>query len=132
MYNPLSVLRVLNDDTVDAGKGFDTYPHSNMEIISIPHEGNLEHKDSLGNVSIIKKGDVQIMSSGTGILHNEYTNSKERQVKFLQIWISPDKRDVPSSNDQMTLKTGDRHNKLQQIISPVKDDEILLMGALKY
>ena len=92
-------LRVLNDDQVAAGMGFGTHPHDNMEIISIPLEGDLEHKDSMGNVAVIKNGDVQIMSAGSGITHSEYNRSKENPVKFLQIWVFPDKRNVTPRYD---------------------------------
>ena len=76
-------LRVLNDDWVSPGMGFSTHPHDNMEIISIPLEGDLEHKDNMGNVSVIKHGDVQVMSAGTGITHSEYNKNKDKPVKFL-------------------------------------------------
>jgi quercetin 2,3-dioxygenase len=112
------VLRVLNDDEVAAGMGFGTHPHDNMEIISIPLEGDLEHKDSMGNVTVIKKGDVQIMSAGTGVSHSEYNRNKDKPVKFLQIWIFPNKRNVEPRYDQITLKLEERHNALQQIVSP--------------
>ncbi len=125
-HNPdrmhFGVLRVLNDDQVAAGQGFGTHPHDNMEIISIPLEGDLEHKDSMGNVAVIKNGDVQILSAGTGITHSEYNKNKDKQVKFLQIWIFPNKRNVTPRYDQITLKAAERHNKLQQIISPNPDD----------
>ena len=116
------VLRVLNDDTVKGGMGFGTHPHDNMEIISIPLEGDLEHKDSMGNVTVIKNGDVQVMSAGTGIYHSEYNKNKEETVKFLQIWVFPNKRNVTPRYDQITLNLADRKNKLQQILSPDKDD----------
>jgi quercetin 2,3-dioxygenase len=116
-------LRVLNDDTVAAGMGFGTHSHDNMEIISIPLEGDLEHKDSMGNVSVIKHGDIQVMSAGTGIYHSEYNKNKDKQVKFLQIWVFPDRRDVKPRYDQITLNTEDRHNRFQQILSPDPDDE---------
>jgi len=126
-YNPqrmnFGALRVLNDDTVDAGKGFGTHPHDNMEIISIPLEGDLEHKDSMNNVAVIKNGDIQVMSAGTGIYHSEYNKDREHRVKFLQIWIYPDKTNVEPRYDQITLNLEDRHNKLQQILSPNPDDE---------
>jgi redox-sensitive bicupin YhaK (pirin superfamily) len=125
-YNPermhFGVLRVLNDDTVAAGMGFGTHPHDNMEIISIPLEGDLEHKDSMGNVTVIQNGDVQVMSAGTGIQHREYNKNKDQQVKFLQIWVFPNKKNVTPRYDQITLKLEDRHNKLQQIISPNPND----------
>jgi quercetin 2,3-dioxygenase len=115
-------LRVLNDDTVEAGMGFGTHPHDNMEIISIPLEGDLEHRDSMGNMSVIKNGDIQVMSAGTGIQHSEYNRNKDRVVKFLQIWIFPNKHNVTPRYDQITLDFNDRHNKLQQILSPIIDD----------
>ena len=125
-HNPerthFGVLRVLNDDSVDAGMGFGTHPHDNMEIISIPLEGDLEHKDSMGNVTVIRKGDVQVMSAGTGISHSEYNKNKDKLVKFLQIWVFPNKRDVKPRYDQITLNMEDRHNKLQQILSPDPND----------
>lgn len=125
-YNPermhFGVLRVLNDDTVSGGMGFGTHPHDNMEIISIPLEGDLEHKDSMGNVAVIKNGDIQVMSAGTGIQHSEYNKSKDKTVKFLQIWVFPNKKNVTPRYDQITLHAEDRHNKLQQILSPKADD----------
>lgn len=126
-YNPermnFGVLRVLNDDRVDAGMGFGTHPHDNMEIISIPLEGDLEHKDSMGNMAVIKKGDIQVMSAGTGIHHSEYNRNKDKLTKFLQIWVFPNKKNVSPRYDQITLNEKDRHNKLQQILSPSADDE---------
>ncbi len=125
-YNPermhFGALRVLNDDQVEAGMGFGTHPHDNMEIISIPLEGDLEHKDSMGNTAVIKNGDVQVMSAGTGITHSEYNRNKDKQVKFLQIWVFPNKKNVSPRYDQITLKEEDRHNKLQQIVSPSPED----------
>ncbi|MEI7978679.1 MAG: pirin family protein [Bacteroidota bacterium] len=117
------VLRVLNDDTVSAGMGFGKHPHDNMEIISIPLEGDLEHRDSMNNETIIKSGDIQVMSAGTGIYHSEYNKNKDKLVKFLQIWIFPNKKNVTPRYDQITLNLADRHNKLQQILSPNEDDE---------
>lgn len=125
-YNPdrmhFGVLRVLNDDIVTGGMGFNTHPHDNMEIISIPLEGDLEHKDSMGNVAIIRNGDIQVMSAGTGIQHSEKNKNKDKAVKFLQIWVFPNKKNVKPRYDQLTLQTKDRHNKLQQILSPNADD----------
>ena len=126
-HNPdrmhFGALRVLNDDTVEAGKGFGTHPHDNIEIISIPLEGDLEHKDSMGNVSVIRHGDIQVMSAGTGIFHSEYNKNKDQRVKFLQIWVFPNKKNVTPRYDQITLNLDDRHNKLQQVLSPNPDDE---------
>ncbi|MEN2398697.1 pirin family protein [Flavobacterium sp. MC2016-06] len=126
-YNPdrmhFGVLRVLNDDVVDPSKGFGTHPHDNMEIISIPLEGDLEHKDSMNNVAIIKKGDIQVMSAGTGIYHSEFNNNQDKPVKFLQIWLYPNRKSVIPRYDQITLKPQDRHNKFQQILSPDAADQ---------
>ena len=126
-YNPdrvhFGALRVLNDDTVEAGKGFGTHPHDNMEIISIPLKGDLEHKDSMGNVSVIRHGDVQVMSAGSGIFHSEFNKNPDQEVKFLQIWILPNKKNVTPRYGQITLNLDDRQDKLQQIISPDVDDE---------
>ncbi len=121
-YDPnqmhFGVLRVLNDDTVAPGMGFGTHPHDNMEIITIPLEGALEHKDNMGNHGIIKYGDVQVMSAGSGVTHSEFNASKDKQVKLFQIWLFPNKDNVKPRYDQQTLNVNDRHNKLQQVISP--------------
>ncbi|WP_294737024.1 pirin family protein [uncultured Flavobacterium sp.] len=126
-HNPdrmhFGVLRVLNDDRVDAGMGFSTHPHDNMEIISIPLEGDLQHKDNMGNTSVIKKGDIQVMSAGTGIMHSEYNKNSDKLTKFLQIWVFPKKRNVTPRYDQITLNKADNRNKLQQILSPNPYDE---------
>ena len=126
-YNPERVhfgaLRVLNDDYIAGGMGFGTHPHDNMEIITIPLEGDLEHKDSMGNGTVIKHGDVQVMSAGTGITHSEYNHNKTKPVTLLQIWIFTNKRNVTPRYDQITLNVNERRNKLQQILSPNSDDE---------
>ncbi|MDF2457077.1 MAG: pirin family protein [Cytophagaceae bacterium] len=126
-YNPermsFGVLRVLNDDRVDPGMGFGKHPHDNMEIISIALEGDLEHKDSMGNTAVIKKGDIQVMSAGTGIYHSEYNRNQDQLTKFLQIWVFPNKKNVTPRYDQISLNPADRHNKLQQVLSPSADDE---------
>lgn len=115
-------LRVLNDDIVAAGRGFGEHPHDNMEIISIPLEGDLEHKDSMGNSTIIRHGDVQLMSAGTGVTHSEYNKNQDREVRFLQIWVIPNAGNVTPRYDQITLDAKDRLNKFQQIISPDPED----------
>ena len=125
-YNPekihFGVLRVLNDDFVAAGMGFGLHPHDNMEIISIPLEGDLAHQDSMGNQTIIKHGDIQVMSAGTGVKHSEMNHNKDKPVKFLQIWVIPNKKDVTPRYDQITLEPANRINTLQQILSPNPDD----------
>ncbi len=121
-YDPEKIhfgaLRVLNDDIVQGGMGFGTHPHDNMEIISIPLSGDLEHKDSMGNTGVIRQNDVQIMSAGTGIQHSEYNKNKDRLVNFLQIWVFPKKKNIKPRYDQKTLDPNDRKNKLQVIVSP--------------
>ncbi|MBK6540151.1 MAG: pirin family protein [Flavobacteriales bacterium] len=125
-YDPermhFGVLRVLNDDRVAPGKGFGTHPHENMEIISIPLEGDLEHKDSMGNVAVIRKGDIQVMSAGTGITHSEFNRNPDKEVRFLQIWVFPSRRGVTPRYDQITLDASERLNQLQQILSPDPND----------
>lgn len=117
------VLRVLNDDTVAAGMGFGTHPHDNMEIISIPLEGDLEHKDSMGNTTVIKEGDVQVMSAGTGVTHSEYNKNKDKEVKFLQIWVFPNKRNITPRYDQISLRDIEKENEFYQILSPHQEDQ---------
>lgn len=117
------VLRVLNDDTVSGGMGFGTHPHNNMEIISIPLSGDLEHKDSMGTLAVIKEGDIQVMSAGTGVSHSEYNKNAEKEVKFLQIWVFPREKNVTPRYDQITLKDIQKTNELYQVLSPNKDDQ---------
>jgi redox-sensitive bicupin YhaK (pirin superfamily) len=125
-YNPermhFGALRVLNDDKVTGGMGFGKHPHDNMEIISIPLEGALEHKDSMGNTHTIKKNDVQVMSAGTGIFHSEKNRSQNDDVRFLQIWVFPNKKNVKPRYDQIAFDPKDRLNKLQQVASPNAED----------
>jgi redox-sensitive bicupin YhaK (pirin superfamily) len=129
-YDPEKIhfgaLRVLNDDIVQAGMGFGTHPHDNMEIISIPLSGDLEHKDSMGNTGVIRENDVQIMSAGTGIRHSEYNKNADKLVNFLQIWVFPKEKNIKPRYDQRTLKAEDRANKLQVIVSPdgTSDDSV--------
>lgn len=126
-YNPdrmhFGALRVLNDDTVDAGMGFGKRPHDNMEIISIPTLGDLKHKDSMGNETIIKEGDIQIMSAGTGVAHSEMNANQEKEVRFFQIWIMPNKNNTEPRYDQYTIDINKMHNNLLQILSPNPQDE---------
>ena len=126
-HNPermhFGVLRVLNDDRVTGGRGFGTHPHNNMEIISIPLEGDLEHKDSMGNIAVIKEGDIQVLSAGTGIYHSEYNMNQDSEVKFLQIWVFPNKKQVEPRYDQISIRDIEKENQFYQILSPSKDDQ---------
>jgi quercetin 2,3-dioxygenase len=112
-------LRVLNDDQIAAGMGFGTHPHDNMEIITIPLEGELVHKDSMGNTGIISKGEIQVMSAGTGIRHSEYNNSPDKELRLLQIWLFPEKRNVEPRYDQKKYSLEETHNNLLNVVSPM-------------
>jgi redox-sensitive bicupin YhaK (pirin superfamily) len=121
-YDPSRVhfgaLRVLNDDSIAGGQGFGKHPHDNMEIITIPLEGAIAHKDSMGHEEVVQSGDIQVMSAGTGIAHSEYNVNKDKALKLLQIWVLPNKQNVTPRYGQISLNKEDRKNKLQQIISP--------------
>ncbi|MEO6355465.1 MAG: pirin family protein [Ferruginibacter sp.] len=128
-HNPKNVhfgaLRVLNDDYIAGGGAFPTHPHDNMEIITIPFTGALKHKDSTGGAGIIKAGDVQIMSAGTGVQHSEANASATDPVTLFQIWIFPKVNDIQPRYDQRTFKLDERINTWQYIISGDKKDEAL-------
>lgn len=111
-------LRVLNDDTVAGGMGFGKHPHDNMEIVSIPLEGDLEHQDTTGRHEIIRQGDVQIMSAGKGIQHSEKNANDTTAVKFLQIWVFPKERNITPRYEQKTFKKEDRVNKIKAVVAP--------------
>jgi quercetin 2,3-dioxygenase len=120
--NNFGALRVLNDDIIAAGMGFGMHPHDNMEIVTIPLQGALQHKDSMGNTAIINTGDLQVMSAGTGVQHSEYNPSGTDEVRLLQIWLLPNKRNVEPRYDQVTLNIDKDRNYLHQIISPSSTD----------
>lgn len=126
-YNPerihFGALRVLNDDVVKGGMGFGAHPHDNMEIVSIPLSGALEHRDNTGRHTIIRSNDVQIMSAGTGIVHSEFNASKIEPVNFLQIWVFPKLRNIQPRYEQKTFDPEHRVNRLQVVVSPEKDGE---------
>lgn len=125
-YDPERVhfgaLRVLNDDKIAGGMGFGTHPHDNMEIITIPLEGALAHKDNMGNGTTIQSGDIQVMSAGTGIQHSEFNGNEDLDCRLLQIWVFPNKRGVTPRYQQITLDQQQLENNLQQILSPSEAD----------
>ncbi len=125
-YNPermhFGVLRVLNDDLIDGGMGFGTHPHDNMEIITIPLAGAIAHKDSMGNSAVIKSGEIQVMSAGTGVSHSEFNALPDEKLSLLQIWLFPNKKNVTPRYDQLALDLDARRNNFQQILSPDQDD----------
>jgi hypothetical protein len=126
-YDPQRIhfgaLRVLNDDTVAGNMGFGAHPHDNMEIISIPTSGDLEHRDNMGNVQVIRQGDVQVMSAGTGIQHAEKNKNADKAVKFFQIWVFPNEQNVEPRYDQKTFSDADKHNKLVTVVSPIGTED---------
>ena len=111
-------LRVLNDDIVSPGMGFGNHPHDNMEIISIPLKGSLEHKDSTGHREVIETGEVQIMSAGSGLSHSEYNHSKDESVNFLQIWIFPKEKNIKPRYDQRKFDFDSAKNRLVNVVAP--------------
>ena len=115
------MLRVLNDDIVKGGRGFGQHPHDNMEIISIPLKGSLEHGDNTGGHGIIQSGEVQIMSAGSGLEHSEKNASAQEEVNFLQIWVFPKERNITPRYDQKAFSAEDRQNKFQTVVSPEKN-----------
>lgn len=127
-YNPerihFGALRVLNDDTVAGGMGFGKHPHDNMEIVSIPLSGDLEHNDTTGRHEIIKQGDVQIMSAGSGIAHSEKNANHNKEVKFLQIWVMPKERNIAPRYEQKSFPLVERKNALQTVVAPDNADAV--------
>jgi quercetin 2,3-dioxygenase len=128
-HNPDKVhfgaLRVLNDDIIAGGGGFPTHPHDNMEIVTIPLKGALQHKDSTGGQGIIQAGDVQIMSAGTGVQHSEFNASATDEVNLFQCWLFPKERNITPRYDQRSYDAADRINKWQTVVSPVEADNAL-------
>lgn len=128
-YNPkkmgFGLLRVLNDDIIEAGEGFGTHPHNNMEIITIMLQGELEHKDSSGSGSVIRPGEIQVMSAGTGILHSEFNHSKSGLANLLQLWVLPKERNIKPRYDQKVFPLAESKNSLIKIVSGKESKETL-------
>jgi len=135
-YNPervhFGMLRVFNDDIVAPGMGFGLHPHDNMEIVTIPIEGELEHKDSEGHHGVITQGEVQVMSAGSGLYHSEFNHSKEKEVNLMQIWVFPRERDIEPRYDQKAFDADGRKNKFQIVASPEKDNGSLWLNQYVY
>ncbi len=119
------LLRVLNDDIVAPGMGFGMHPHDNMEIITIPLSGTLEHKDSMGNIGVIRPNEIQAMSAGSGLMHSEYNHSKTEEINLLQIWVFPKERNISPRYDQRIFSENDKNGKFKTIVSPVKADDVM-------
>lgn len=126
-YDPERVhfgtLRVLNDDYIAGGQGFGMHPHDNMEIITIPLEGDLRHRDNMGNEEVIREGDVQVMSAGSGVYHSEFNHNEDKAVKLLQIWVYPNKKNVQPRYDQISIRDIFKKNEFYQVLSPSPDDQ---------
>lgn len=125
-FNPeriqFGALRVLNDDVIAPGMGFGTHPHNNMEIITIPLEGALEHKDSMDNIGVVAVDEIQVMSAGTGVSHSEYNKNKDQPLNLLQLWVLPNQQNVVPRYDQKNIKSLKKTNALYPVISPNNDD----------
>jgi len=128
-YNPMrerfGMLRVLNDDIIEGGGGFDTHPHNNMEIITIPLSGALRHRDSMGHTSVIRKREVQYMSAGQGVQHSEFNDSPTESLNLLQIWIFPEKRNTPPRYDQINFEGKIIPDQLKVIVSPTGGEDTI-------
>jgi quercetin 2,3-dioxygenase len=128
-YDPMRIrfglLRVLNDDIIEPGMGFGTHPHDNMEIVTIPIYGELAHRDSMGHEQVIKPGEIQNMSAGSGITHSEYNASRENPANLLQIWVFPKEKNIEPRYDQKVFSEEGKLNRFQTIVSPVKSDDTL-------
>lgn len=128
-YNPMKMgfglLRVLNDDIIEPGEGFGKHPHNNMEIITIMLQGELEHKDSSGSGSVIRPGEIQVMSAGTGILHSEFNHSQLDLVNLLQLWIIPKERNIAPRYDQKLFTLAEIKNSILKVVSGTKSNDTL-------
>lgn len=125
-------LRVINDDRIAAQKGFATHPHQNMEIISIPLEGSLAHKDTMGNASTIEYGEVQLMSAGSGIAHSEYNPLRDQETNLLQIWVLPNRQDGAPSYQQKAFDKNLRQDRWQLLVSPDQKEGSLKINQEAY
>ncbi len=126
------VLRVLNDDVVEPLSGFPMHPHQNMEIITIVTSGEVTHEDSMGNKGLVKAGDVQVMSAGTGIVHSEYNNSKNEKLELFQIWMNPKEKNISPRYDQKNFGTKKIKNEIETLVSGDKNDSTLFINQTAY
>jgi redox-sensitive bicupin YhaK (pirin superfamily) len=126
------LLRVLNDDIVAPGTGFGMHPHDNMEIVTIPLQGTLEHRDSMGNIGTIKPNEIQAMSAGSGLMHSEYNHSKTEPINLLQIWVFPKERNITPRYEQKVFSENDKLNNFKTIVSPVKSEDTMWINQDAY
>lgn len=126
------LLRVLNDDIVAPGMGFGMHPHDNMEIVTIPLKGSLEHRDSMGNIGVIKPNEIQAMSAGSGLMHSEYNHSKTEEINLLQIWVFPKEKNITPRYEQKVFTEEDKNDKFKTIVSPVRSEETMWINQDAY
>ena len=126
------LLRVLNDDIVAPGMGFGTHPHDNMEIVTIPLKGTLEHKDSMGNIGVIRPHEIQAMSAGSGITHSENNHSKIEEINLLQIWVFPKEHNIKPRYDQLVFTDESKKGKFKTIVAPVKSGDVMWINQDAY
>lgn len=126
------LLRVLNDDIVAPGTGFGMHPHDNMEIVTIPLSGTLEHRDSMGNIGVIRPNEIQAMSAGSGLMHSEYNHSKTEPINLLQIWVFPKERNITPRYDQKVFSANEKEGKFKTIVAPVKADDVMWINQDAY
>lgn len=126
------LLRVLNDDIVAPGMGFGMHPHDNMEIVTIPLSGTLEHRDSMGNIGVIRPNEIQAMSAGSGLMHSEYNHSKTEAVNLLQIWVFPKERNITPRYDQKIFSAADKEGRFRTIVAPVKEKDVMWINQDAY
>ena len=126
------LLRVLNDDIVAPGMGFGMHPHDNMEIVTIPLKGTLEHRDSMGNIGVIKPNEIQSMSAGSGLMHSEYNHSKTEEINLLQLWVFPKEKDIAPRYEQKVFTAEDKNGKFKTIVSPKRSEETMWINQDAY
>jgi redox-sensitive bicupin YhaK (pirin superfamily) len=126
------LLRVLNDDIVSPGMGFGMHPHDNMEIVTIPLSGTLEHKDSMGNIGVIRPNEIQAMSAGSGLMHSEYNHSKTEPINLLQIWVFPKERNIKPRYDQKIFSEEQKKGTFKTIVAPEKNDDVMWINQDAY
>jgi hypothetical protein len=126
------LLRVLNDDIVAPGMGFGMHPHDNMEIVTIPLKGTLEHRDSMGNIGVIKPNEIQAMSAGSGLMHSEYNHSKTEEINLLQLWVFPKERNITPRYDQRIFTEEEKTDKFRTIVAPERSDDTMWINQDAY
>lgn len=126
------LLRVLNDDIIAPGMGFGSHPHDNMEIVTMPLKGALEHRDSMGNIGVIHPNEIQSMSAGSGLMHSEYNHSKTEEINLLQIWVFPKEKNIKPRYEQRVFSEQEKEGKFKTIVAPVKSSDVMWINQDAY